>query len=172
MLIGELLSEILVLALLQRKEERGKRERRGGVIENSSVCCAQRRLGTEEEEEEEEQKTDACWKKKGKKKRKKGEVGARCSCLPLVRRPTKDTVVAQQAPRTLHAAIVSLFCFIVHCDVSKYALRSPSVCVEKTFVGCCRVEGWGVGAGGSLALGFRRGSLPVRFQSLFCSTSK
>mmetsp|Transcript_5144 Transcript_5144/g.12838 ORF Transcript_5144/g.12838 Transcript_5144/m.12838 type:complete len:308 (+) Transcript_5144:956-1879(+) len=26
----------------------------------------------------------------------------------------------------LHAATVSLFCFIVHCDVSKYALRSPS----------------------------------------------
>ena len=33
---------------------------------------------------------------------------------------------ASSRVRTLHAATVSLFCFIVHCDVSKYALRSPS----------------------------------------------
>lgn len=52
--------------------------------------------------------------------------------------------------RTLHAAMVSLFCFIVHCDVSKYALRSPSACVfrdEKNVV----LVGAGMARGGKVS---------------------
>ena len=48
--------------------------------------------------------------------------------------------------RTFAAVIVSLFCFIVHCDVSKYALRSPSADRSGRFgrVGqSATMDGWG-----------------------------